>query len=132
MERTSSQNWFWPEWPCSWIRAAQFSRSGRPKRGSCHGKNVRARIGPFHLNWSEPVLFGRPEQMESNHRHTRTGSYLPIGSSWSMYSTVKASRWLPFLSLASSSALPTNTRVFLSFHVSWIGSYFHATASVSQ
>ena len=36
----------------SWIRAAQFSRSGRPKRGnleSCDGKNVRARLGPFHL-----------------------------------------------------------------------------------
>ena len=23
MERTSSQNWFCPEWPCSWIRAVQ-------------------------------------------------------------------------------------------------------------
>ena len=33
--------------------AAQFSRSGRPKRG----KNVRARFGPFHLNWPEPGLF---------------------------------------------------------------------------
>ena len=65
MERTSSQNWFWPEWPCSWIRAAQFSRSDRPKRGNLEsrgGKNVRARIGRFHLNRSEPVLFGRPEQ----------------------------------------------------------------------
>ena len=30
----SSQNWFWPEQSCSWIRAAQFSRSGRPKRGN--------------------------------------------------------------------------------------------------
>ena len=67
MERTSSQNWFWPERPCSRIRAAQFSRSGRPKRGnleSCGGKNVRARLGPFHLNWSEQVLFGRPERTD--------------------------------------------------------------------
>ena len=29
-----SQNWFWPECPCSWVRAAQFCRSGRPKRGN--------------------------------------------------------------------------------------------------
>ena len=28
---------------------------------SCGGKNVRARLGPFHLNWPEPVLFGRPD-----------------------------------------------------------------------
>ena len=27
---------------------------------SCGGKNVRARL--FHLNWPEPVLFGRPER----------------------------------------------------------------------
>ena len=63
MERTSSQNWFWPEWPCSRIRAAQFSRSGRPKCGNLKnysGKNVRARLKPFNLNWPEPVLFGRP------------------------------------------------------------------------
>ena len=46
-------------------RAAQFSRSGRPKRGnleSCGGKNVHARFGHFHINWSEPVLLGRPER----------------------------------------------------------------------
>ena len=56
---------FWPEWPCLWIRAAELSRSGRPIRGtleSCGGKNVRARLGPFHLNWPEPVLFGWPER----------------------------------------------------------------------
>ena len=29
---------------------------------SCGGKNVRARLGPFHLNWPEPVPFGRPER----------------------------------------------------------------------
>ena len=29
----SSQNCFWLEWPCSWIRAAQFSGSGRSQRG---------------------------------------------------------------------------------------------------
>ena len=28
---TSSQNWFWPEWPCFWIRAIQFSCLGWPK-----------------------------------------------------------------------------------------------------
>ena len=35
---------FWPEWPCSWIRAAQFSRSSRSKREnpkSFGRKNVR-------------------------------------------------------------------------------------------
>ena len=34
--------------------------SGRPKRGnweSCGGKNVRARLGSFHLNWQEPIHF---------------------------------------------------------------------------
>ena len=30
--------------------------------GSCGGKNVRAHIGPFHIIWPEPVLFGRPER----------------------------------------------------------------------
>ena len=47
---------------CSWIRTAQFSCSGRSKRGnleSCGGKNVHARLGPFYLNWPEPVLLGR-------------------------------------------------------------------------
>ena len=49
-------NWFWPECPCSWIRAAQFSRSGRPKRGnleSSGGKNERVRLRRFLLNWQE-------------------------------------------------------------------------------
>ena len=66
MERMSSQNLFWPEWPCPWIRAAQFSRSGRPKRGNletCGGSNcVRVSLGYFRLNWPEPVLFGQPER----------------------------------------------------------------------
>ena len=34
MKRTNSQNLFWPDWPRSWIRAAQFSRSGWRKRGA--------------------------------------------------------------------------------------------------
>ena len=42
-------------WSYSWIRAAQFSRSSRPKRGnweSCGGKNVRAPwIFPF--KWAQ-------------------------------------------------------------------------------
>ena len=78
MERTRSQNWFWPEWPCSLIRAAQFSRS-HPKRKNLEGcggyftttqttrisltewksNNIRARLGHFALNWPELVLFGR-------------------------------------------------------------------------
>ena len=65
MERTSSQNWFWPEWPCPWIRATQFSCSGWPKcenLESCGGKRVCVRLGSFHLNWPEPVLFGQPER----------------------------------------------------------------------
>ena len=56
--------------PCSRIKATQsVSRSSRPKRGkleSCSGKNVRARLEPFHLNWSEPVLFGQPDQTNQN------------------------------------------------------------------
>ena len=32
MECTSSQNWFWPEWPFSWIRAAKFSQQVQKKR----------------------------------------------------------------------------------------------------
>ena len=47
MERTSSQNWFWPEWPCSWIRAVQFSRSGQPKRGKKGDPQLR---GPIKSN----------------------------------------------------------------------------------
>ena len=45
--------------------AVQTGCSGRPKRGnleSCGGKNVRARLGPPHLNWPEPVIFGQPER----------------------------------------------------------------------
>ena len=35
--------------------------------GHVVSKNVRAHLGPFHLNWPEPVLFGWPDQqMESN------------------------------------------------------------------
>ena len=39
--------------------------SGWQKRGnleSLGAKNVRARLEPFHFNWPEPVLFGRPER----------------------------------------------------------------------
>ena len=67
MQRMSSQNWFWPEWPwpCGWIRAAQFSRF-RPAKAcrnlvSCGGKNKCAQLGPFHLDLLEPVLFGRTD-----------------------------------------------------------------------
>ena len=75
MEYTSSQNWFWPECSCSSIRATQFSRSGRPKRGNLEsygGKNVRARFGPLHLNWSETVLLGRSEWTNGKRPKTRT------------------------------------------------------------
>ena len=49
------------------MTATESSRSGRSKRGnleSCGGKNVRARLEPFHLNWPEPVrlFFGQPER----------------------------------------------------------------------
>ena len=66
---TSSQDWFWPEWP-SWIKAAHglkpLNFPALPKRGNLEsygGKNVHvcACLGPFHLNWSEPVLCSRPE-----------------------------------------------------------------------
>ena len=59
-------NWKWnarvlsPECPCSWTRAAQISRSGRPKRGnleSCGGKNVRARFGTFPFEMARTVFF---------------------------------------------------------------------------
>ena len=44
VECTRSHNWFWSESPSSYIRAAQFSLSVRPKRGSlesCGRKIVR-------------------------------------------------------------------------------------------
>ena len=49
-------------------------QSGRPKRGnseSSGGKTVRARTGPFHLNWPDYVRLRRrrPDtQMESDLR----------------------------------------------------------------
>ena len=65
MECRSSQNWFWSERSCSWIRVSHFSRSGRQKRGNLQSyggkKHVRARLGPLHLNWPEQVLFDRLE-----------------------------------------------------------------------
>ena len=64
-----------PERPCSWIRAAQFSRSGRPKRGnleSSGGKNVRTHLGPFHLNSA-----GLNGQIESELRNYRKPNYQP-------------------------------------------------------
>ena len=51
---------------CSWIRAAQFFRSGRQKRGnleSCGGKNVRVRLQPFHLSWPELTSSFRPTRL---------------------------------------------------------------------
>ena len=36
--------------------------SGRGNWESCGGENVRVRLEPFHLNWPEPVLLGRPER----------------------------------------------------------------------
>ena len=74
----SSQNWFWPEWSFSWIRAAQFSRAGRPKGGnleSCCGKNVRVRLRPLRFNWLESVLSGGPERT-SGKRSNFTGKRL--------------------------------------------------------
>ena len=32
MECMNSENWFWPAWPCSWIRTTQFSFFGQPKQ----------------------------------------------------------------------------------------------------
>ena len=56
----------WPEWLRSWIRAAQFSRSGRPKGGnleSCGGNNTRTRLGPSHIYRPDAALFGRPQRV---------------------------------------------------------------------
>ena len=45
------------EWSCSWIRAAQFSRSGQPKPmgvGRVVAAKMYARLWTFpHLNWPE-------------------------------------------------------------------------------
>ena len=37
-------------------------------------KNVGARLGPFHLNWPEPVFFGRPDR--TNGSDLRTAYFL--------------------------------------------------------
>ena len=68
IECTSPQNWFWLEWPCSWIKAAEFSRSGRPKRGNlerCGGENVHVcvRFGLSRLSWPEPAPLDKNRQM---------------------------------------------------------------------
>ena len=71
MEQTSSQNWFWPKWSCSWIRATQLSRSGPPQHRnweSCGGKNVQARI-PHSVNLTgknKCSSVGQTRQMESD------------------------------------------------------------------
>ena len=71
------------EYPCSRIRAAQFSRSGRPKRGnleSCGGKKCTcAHLGSLHLNCPEAVLFGRPDRTSEKRpirlKETALGKY---------------------------------------------------------
>ena len=62
MERTSSQNWFWPERPCSWNRAAQFSRFGRSKCGdleSCGGKKCTRAPSTFQFKLARTSSFRR-------------------------------------------------------------------------
>ena len=64
-----------------WIQAAQLSCSGGPKRRgleSCGGKNVHVHLGPFHLNWPEPVLFGRPERTDGRRPKATFTRYWPI------------------------------------------------------
>ena len=39
------------------LRSAKAREFGKLWR-----ENVHARLRPYHLNWSEPVLFGRPER----------------------------------------------------------------------
>ena len=73
MERTSPQNWFCSECPCSLIRAAQFYRFGRPKRGnleSCGGKTY-ARASDLSISTGQNQFFpaGQTIQMESDLRN---------------------------------------------------------------
>ena len=65
MERTSSQNWFWPE--CT-ARGTELLSSPAPLGQSAgfgelwREKCTRAPlIGSFCLNWPEPVLFDQPD-----------------------------------------------------------------------
>ena len=46
------------------VLRTRFGQNGPAE--SCCGENVRAHLRPFLLNLPEPVLFGWPEQMESN------------------------------------------------------------------
>ena len=68
MERTSYQNWFWPKCPCSWIRAAQFSRSGgRRNLGSCGGKKCTRTPWNFPIKLVRTRSFrpGRPDKWKT-------------------------------------------------------------------
>ena len=42
---------------------------------SCGGKNIRALLGPFHLNRPEPVLFGQPERTIEEPRSYKSFSH---------------------------------------------------------
>ena len=68
--RTSSHNWLWPEKPCSWIRAVQFPRSGRPKRGNWEsfGGKMYAHVLNLSIETGQNRFFsaGQTGQMESD------------------------------------------------------------------
>ena len=63
VERTSSQNWFWPEWRAhvseSLSSLALLGQSAGIRRAVAD-KSVLVRLGPFPLNSLEPVHLGQP------------------------------------------------------------------------
>ena len=109
MEHTSSQNWFCPECPCSWTRAAQFSRTGRPKRGnleSCGGKRCTRAPWTFPFKPARTGSIGldmQTGQMESDRKLNLQVYWQPysaiIDCSFSSKALVLFSRLVTFLLL---------------------------------
>ena len=79
------QNWFWPEWSWSWIRAAQFSRvvAGGNIRHLCYFVlQLEKSARESSRNLPEPVIFGRQEQTNGK----RPRSQLELFLMWAVFS----------------------------------------------
>ena len=67
--------------------------------GSCGGKNARARIGPFNLNWSETIIFGWSERTEEKLPKTKyiAVEFLQVMFAWHrivFHAGATSKRWL--------------------------------------
>ena len=50
-------------------------------RGQLWRENVCARPGPFHLNWTEPVLFDQPDRTSGKRHEVLQGQNSVIATS---------------------------------------------------